>query len=166
MLKKTSKLHLFLALSIYFRKKESSNYFLSPGQGCSNSLRKPRVGEKFELRYKALKTNSFLFFLFTIWWLDMLKRIAKIIWGNTFEQKKKKLGLKFNLGLVLISLQTTGPWSAKQIINNNIGWGFCDIQNNQGRCKYHKPSRRPRLIMLTETLIIQDITINLIIVLL
>lgn len=26
----------------------------------------------------------------------MLKRIAKIIWGNTFEQRKKKLELKFN----------------------------------------------------------------------
>ena len=37
-----------------------------------------------------------MFFLFTIWQLDMLKRIAKIIWGNTFEQRKKKLGLKFN----------------------------------------------------------------------
>lgn len=51
----------------------------------------------------------------------MLKRIAKIIWGNTFEQKEKKLGLKFNPRLVLISRQTTGLWSAKQIINNNIG---------------------------------------------
>ena len=28
--------------------------------------------------------------------------------GNAFEQKKKKLGLKFNLGLALIGLRTTG----------------------------------------------------------
>ena len=50
MLKKLSKLHLFLTLSIYFRKKGVPIFFFSPGQGCSNSLRKPRVGEKFELR--------------------------------------------------------------------------------------------------------------------
>ena len=33
-----------------------------------------------------------------------------------------------------------------------------DIQNNQGRGKCYQPTRRPRLITLTETLIIQDIT--------
>ena len=35
--------------------------------------------------------------------------MAKIIRGNAFEPKKKKLGLKFNPGLALISLRTTGP---------------------------------------------------------
>ena len=35
---------------------------------------------------------------------------------------------------------------------------FCDIRNNQDRGKYYQPSRRPRLITLTETLIIPDIT--------
>ena len=30
---------------------------------------------------------------------------------------------------------------------------FCDIRNNQGRGKCYQPSRRPRLITLTETLI-------------
>ena len=30
--------------------------------------------------------------------------------GKCFEQKKKKLGLKFNPGLALIGLRTTGPW--------------------------------------------------------
>ena len=29
--------------------------------------------------------------------------------GKCFEQKKKKLGLKFNPGLALIGLRTTGP---------------------------------------------------------
>ena len=48
---------------------------------------------------------------------------------------------------------------AKDIINNNIiGWGFCDNQNNQGQGKCYQPSWRPRLITLTETLIIWDIT--------
>ena len=39
-----------------------------------------------------------------------------------------------------------------------IGWDFCGIRNNQGRSKFYQPSRRPRLITLTETLISQDIT--------
>ena len=26
-----------------------------------------------------------------------------------------------------------------QIINSNIGWGFCDIWNNQGRGKCYQP---------------------------
>ena len=60
---------------------------------------------------KAYKANSVIFFLATIWWLDALKRIEKIIRQNAFEQKKKKPRLRLNPGLVLISLQTTGPWS-------------------------------------------------------
>ena len=35
---------------------------------------------------------------------------------------------------------------------------FCDVRNDQGRGKCYQQSRRPRLITLTETLIIQDIT--------
>ena len=35
---------------------------------------------------------------------------------------------------------------------------FWQIRNNQGRGKCYQPSRTPRLITLTETLIIQDIT--------
>ena len=58
---------------------------------------------------KAWEANSVLFFLPTIWWLDALKRREEIIRENTFEQKKKKPGLKFNPGLALIGFQTTGP---------------------------------------------------------
>jgi len=43
--------------------------------------------------------------------LDALKRIEKIIGGNSLEQKKKKPGSKFNPGLALIGLRTTGPES-------------------------------------------------------
>ena len=35
--------------------------------------------------------------------------MAKILRENVFQQKKKKLELKFNPGLVLIGLRTTGP---------------------------------------------------------
>ena len=41
--------------------------------------------------------------------MDVLKRMEKIIRENVFQQKKKKLELKFNPGLVLIGLRTTGP---------------------------------------------------------
>ena len=41
--------------------------------------------------------------------MDVLKRIEKIIRENAFEQNKKKPGLKFNPGLALIGLRTTGP---------------------------------------------------------
>ena len=39
----------------------------------------------------------------------MLKRVENIIRGNAVEQKKKKAGMKFNPGLALIGLRTTGP---------------------------------------------------------
>ena len=55
------------------------------------------------------KASSVLFLLLTIWWMDAVKRIEKIIRENAFEQKKKKPRLKFNPGLALIGLRTTGP---------------------------------------------------------
>ena len=51
---------------------------------------------------KAWEANSVLFFLPTNWRLDALKRREEITRENTFEQKKKKPGLKFNPGLALI----------------------------------------------------------------
>ena len=38
-----------------------------------------------------------------------------------------------------------------------IRFGFCDIRNNQGLGKRYQPSRMPRLITLSDTLIIPDI---------
>ena len=43
--------------------------------------------------------------------MDDLKRIEKILREHTSEKKEKKPGLKFNLGLALIGLRTTGPSS-------------------------------------------------------
>ena len=37
--------------------------------------------------------------------MDTLKRIGNTIWGNAFELKKKKPGLKFNPQLVLVCNQ-------------------------------------------------------------
>ena len=63
------------------------------------------------LDMKAWEADSVLFFLPTIWWLDALKRREKIIQENAFGhvQKKKEPELKFNPGLGLIGLWTTGP---------------------------------------------------------
>ena len=52
----------------------------------------------------------------TIWWLDALKRIEKIIRESAFEQKKEKPRLKFNPGLALIVLRTTGPCVNNQLV--------------------------------------------------
>ena len=38
-----------------------------------------------------------------------LKRIEKIVQENVSDEKKKRPGLKFNPGLALIGLRTTGP---------------------------------------------------------
>ena len=49
------------------------------------------------------------------------------------------------------------PLSATVINSNNYYWTkFGDMQNNQGQGKCYQPNRRPMLITLTETLIIQD----------
>ena len=45
-----------------------------------------------------------------------LKRIEKIIRENAFEQKTKNSRLKFNPGLAVIGLRTTGPWT----VNSNL----------------------------------------------
>ena len=39
------------------------------------------------------------------------KKIEKIIRESAFDKKKKKPGLKFNPGLALTRVWTTGPWS-------------------------------------------------------
>ena len=41
--------------------------------------------------------------------MDVLERTEKIISENAIKQKKKEPRLKFNSGLALIGLRTTGP---------------------------------------------------------
>ena len=42
--------------------------------------------------------------------IDYSKKIEKIVRENAFVGKKKRRGLKFNPGLALIGLRTTGSW--------------------------------------------------------
>ena len=61
---------------------------------------------------RAKKANSILFALPTIKLMieySKTNREKLIIRESAFDKKKKKPGLKFNPGLVLISIQTTGP---------------------------------------------------------
>ena len=85
------------------------------GPSCSDN---PGLLRNFNSDMKASKRNSVLFFSYTIWWLDALKTIEKIIRENALEQKRKKPRLWFNLGFTLIGLQTTGPW----VSDNSMGW--------------------------------------------
>ena len=85
---------------------------------------------------KAWEANSVLFFLPTIWWLDALKK-EEITRENTFEQKKKKLGLKFNPGLALIGLLTTGPRVACARLSDSIvGTYWNEQRENKTRTTY------------------------------
>jgi len=52
--------------------------------------------------------------------LDALRRREKIIQENTFKQTKKKPRLKFNPGLALNCLQTTGPRALKNTGKNML----------------------------------------------
>ena len=52
--------------------------------------------------------------------IDALKRREKIVQENAFKQKKKKPRLKFNPGLALICLQTTGPSALKNTGKNML----------------------------------------------
>ena len=73
------------------------------------------------------KKKSVLFFLSRIWLLDALKRIAKIFPKRLLFKLIQKPGLKFNLGLVLIGLQTTRPdqfilWSDWEYYFSPLDW--------------------------------------------
>ena len=67
---------------------------------------------------------------------------------NTFEQKKKKPGLKFNPGLALIGLRTTGP-RAQQLIPAS----HHTTQNSNNIINYiHVCWHDPEVVMLPVTL--------------
>ena len=57
----------------------------------------------------ALTQDSVGFFLSRIRLFDALKRTQEIIPRMLLNKGMKKLRLRFNLGLALISIRTTGP---------------------------------------------------------
>ena len=68
----------------------------------------------------ALKENSVKFFLSRIWLFDALKIRQEIIPKRLLNKGTKKTRLKFNLGLALNGLRTTGP----RAIASSYPWIF------------------------------------------
>ena len=48
--------------------------------------------------------------------MDALKSKKRFIQENAFKQKREEPRLKFNPGLTLIGLRTTGPWSINDLL--------------------------------------------------
>ena len=61
-----------------------------------------------ELKFKF----SLILFAYNLM-IGYSKRMEKIIRESAFDNKKKKAGLKFNLGLVLTGVRTTGHSDGK-----------------------------------------------------
>ena len=59
----------------------------------------------------------------------MLKGVENIIQGSAVDQKKKKekAGLKFNPGLALIGLRTTGPSAIPGIVTIDNTYDLCVV---------------------------------------
>ena len=74
---------------------------------------------KFDFRYESLR-SKFSFILSANNLMIGCSKKEEITRENTFEQKKKKLGLKFNPGLALIGLLTTGPRIACARLSDSI----------------------------------------------
>ena len=73
---------------------------------------------KSDFRSDSFKKNSDGFFLSRIRLFDALKGTQEIIPKMLLNIGMKKLRLKFNLGLALISLQTNGPWDLGESQNS------------------------------------------------
>ena len=73
---------------------------------------------KSDFRSDSFKKNSDEFFLSRIRLFDALKGTQEIIPKMLLNIGMKKLRLKFNLGLALISLRTNGPWDLGESQNS------------------------------------------------
>ena len=77
---------------------------------------------------EALKENVILFFLSRIWLLDALKRTERMIQKRHLNIEMKNAWLRFKLGLALIGLQTTEPWTLVWMIkvwDVSVKWEHC-----------------------------------------
>ena len=86
------------------------------GQFVQTWVKITRVSAKFECRYESLKrTFSLIILAYNLLIECSKKSWGKSILGNAFEQTKKEPEIKFNPGLVLIGLWTTGSRSVISI---------------------------------------------------
>ena len=75
---------------------------------------------KFDFRYESLRSKFSFILSANNLMIGCSKKRGNYPGKNTFEQKKKKLGLKFNPGLALIGLLTTGPRIACARLSDSI----------------------------------------------
>ena len=94
---------------------------------------------------KALRENSVQIFLFAIWSLDVLKRIVKIFPKRLLDKEIKKPELKFNPGLGLIGLWTTGPKFRLFLLLRLIGWENSADFLDQSQSEVKLDQSNPRL---------------------
>ena len=74
------------------------------------------ISAKFELRYESLKSKfSLILFAYNLM-IGYPKKTRETIPESAFDKKKKKPGLKFNPGLALTGVRTTGSQALNQII--------------------------------------------------
>ena len=76
---------------------------------CKAGLRYRRVSSKFEFRYESLKSKFSLILFVNNLMIGYSKRNRENCPRNAFDEKKKRPGFKFNSGLALIGLRTSGP---------------------------------------------------------
>ena len=69
--------------------------------------------------YESLKSKFSLILFGCNLMIRYSKKIEKIIRESAFDNKKKKIRLKFNPGLALTGVRTTGPWSLKALETNS-----------------------------------------------
>ena len=77
---------------------------------------------KFEFRYKSLKSKFSLIPLVCNLVIGCYKKNRENYLKNAFKQKKKKPGLKFNPGLELIGLRTTGTRTFFHVLKGAKQW--------------------------------------------
>ena len=74
-------------------------------------LRYPRVSSKFEFRYESLKSKFSLIIFVNNLLIGYSKKNRENCPRNASDEKKERRELKFNPGLALIGLRTTGSWA-------------------------------------------------------
>ena len=88
---------------------EGTYYKRDSFQGWVVQSRVKGVSAKFDFRYESLRSKfRFILFVYNLM-IGCSKKKKENYLGKCFRQQKKKPGLKFNPGLSLISLRTTGP---------------------------------------------------------
>ena len=67
------------------------------------------------------------------------KRLEKIVRENAFDEKKQRPGLKFNPGLALIGLRTTGPLAVRPKLDQELIQRSEQLSCDHMQRRFHRP---------------------------